>query len=175
MSGTFIVKTKISKSCLKPAKQQTISDSIINESTLEGVESSRASRLRASVQNVPPGHLSPKFGNGLNQQRTPNPLIKYSYISPDPGAKEEGAYADSAVIPAFCTLSNKKSSTRRINEGGQRGLSCPTGKTNTHKVDMNQFSNQLDQVPKIKGIKKQELLSLYLAKCQDLQINASKM
>ena len=34
--------------------------------------------------------------------------------------------------------------------------------------------NQLDLVPKIKGISKQSLLQLYVAKCQDLKINASK-
>lgn len=32
----------------------------------------------------------------------------------------------------------------------------------------------MEHVPKIKGIKKQLLLSLYVAKCQDLQINTSK-
>jgi len=34
--------------------------------------------------------------------------------------------------------------------------------------------NQLELVPKIKGISKQSLLQLYVAKCQDLKINASK-
>ena len=140
---------------------------------LEEIESGRQSRLRASVEQVPPGHLSPKFANSL-ENRTPNPLIKYSYISPDQSCKDEGTYVDASVLPAFCTLSNKRTTTRKMNENGQRGISCTSGKAAIHTIDISQFCNQLDQVPKIKGIKKQELLSLYIAECQALQINASK-
>ena len=32
----------------------------------------------------------------------------------------------------------------------------------------------MEHVPKIKGIKKQQLMQLYVAKCQDLMINTSK-
>lgn len=77
---------------------------------------------------------------------------------------------EQSIIPAFCTLSSKK--TRRATE--IRGQSNTSGKTSIHKIDISQFTNHLDQVPKIKGIKKQELLALYIAKCQDLRINASK-
>ena len=42
------------------------------------------------------------------------------------------------------------------------------------KIDISQFSNQMEHVPKIKGIKKQLLMQLYVAKCQDLVINTSK-
>ena len=42
------------------------------------------------------------------------------------------------------------------------------------KIDISQFSNQMEHVPKIKGIMKQLLLQLYVAKCQDLVINTSK-
>ena len=103
------------------------------------------------------------------QHRTPNPLIKYSYISPEQKDEEE-LKGEQSVIPAFCTLSSKK--TRRAAE--IRGQSNTSGKTSIHKIDISQFTNHLDQVPKIKGIKKQELLALYIAKCQDLRINTSK-
>ena len=42
------------------------------------------------------------------------------------------------------------------------------------KIDISQFSSQMEHVPKIKGIKKRLLLQLYVAKCQDLVINTSK-
>ena len=61
ISGSFIVtKTRISKSSLKPAKQQT-SEASNKDQMLDGIEGGRASRLRASVQQRLPGHLSPRF------------------------------------------------------------------------------------------------------------------
>lgn len=66
-----------------------------------------------------------------------------------------------------------------------REVSAHSGKANNglgsvnmaipiQKIDISQFSNQMEHVPKIKGIKKQLLLQLYVAKCQDLVINTSK-
>lgn len=52
---------------------------------------------------------------------------------------------------------------------GVKQSGCPS-----FKIDISQFSGHMESVPKIKGIKKQLLLSLYVAKCQDLQINTSK-
>ena len=42
------------------------------------------------------------------------------------------------------------------------------------KIDISQFSNQMEHVTKIKGIKKQLPNKIYVAKCQDLVINTSK-
>lgn len=42
------------------------------------------------------------------------------------------------------------------------------------KVDITQFLPLLDLAPDIPGFSKQVLMQLYVAKCQDLKINASK-
>lgn len=42
------------------------------------------------------------------------------------------------------------------------------------KVDISSFANNFDLVPDIKGFSKTVLLQLYVAKCQDLKINATK-
>ena len=42
------------------------------------------------------------------------------------------------------------------------------------KIDISSFTNHLDLVPEIKGFSKTTLMQLYVAKCQDLKINASK-
>ena len=135
VSGSFIVKTKISKSTEKSTKQQILSSSIINESPLAGIQEGRGSQLRASYQNVPAGHLSPKYSDSLQQNKTPNPLIKYSYISPDQSYKEESAYANCSIIPAFSTLSNKRSA-KTNDKSGQRGISVNSGKAALHKIDI---------------------------------------
>ena len=122
-----------------------------------GIDDGRPNRLRASYQQVPAGHLSPKFSENPTKHHTPNPLVKYSYISPTQSTKEDGCYVDSSVIPAFATLSNKRS-VKSNKISGPRGLSINSGKTTTHKIDIRQFSDQVELAPKIKGIKKQEIL-----------------
>jgi len=42
------------------------------------------------------------------------------------------------------------------------------------KVDIQHLAMYLDLVPDIKGIRKHQLMQLYVAKCQDLKINVSK-
>lgn len=42
------------------------------------------------------------------------------------------------------------------------------------KIDISQFANYLELVPDIKGFSRKMLMELYVAKCQDLRINAGK-
>lgn len=117
---------------------------------------------------------------------TPNPLIKNSFASPvkeNPNNKtceKEGGlglYQESqGGNRAFATMSSSKKPR------GRNGAASPHSNNATalikaipiQKIDISQFSNQMESVPKIKGIKRQLLLSLYVAKCKDLVINTSK-
>ena len=63
-AGSFILKTKLSKSTEKTGNATRIeSSSRLNDSVLEGIDEGRPNRLRASFQQVPPGHLSPKYSD----------------------------------------------------------------------------------------------------------------
>jgi len=116
-------------------------------------------------------------------QMTPNPLIKNSFASPvkEPAnadrTSELQAYMDGSCSRkhAGCVSSSKKALR------GQRDLSGTNTQVGSavkaipmQKIDISMFNNQIDLVPKIKGIKRKFLLQLYVAKCQDLVINTSK-
>lgn len=105
---------------------------------------------------------------------TPNPLIKNSFASPVKettaglcGAGERTsefkAYGDPVrSLKHFSTLSSSKKLR------GQRETSAHSNTNNQigsaimaipiQKIDISQFSNQMEHVPKVKGIKKQLLL-----------------
>ena len=134
---------------------------------------------------------------------TPNPLIKNSFASPvkeqalDRSANavvatntanggDLQAYHEPPTISRvnkhqFATLSSNKKqpvALRARDTSQHSGGANPNGSAikaiPIQKIDISQFSNQMEHVPKIKGIKKQLLLQLYVAKCQDLVINTSK-
>ena len=129
-------------------------------------------------------------------QMTPNPLIKNSFASPVKGEASDKvvgdlpAYQETAASGMkrqgagrgqFATMSSNKKPLRGARDASQHsnGAAAVLGGSALkaipiQKIDISQFSHQIEHVPKIKGIKKKLLLELYVAKCQDLVINTSK-
>ena len=104
--------------------------------------------------------LSSKF---TSVQMTPNPLIKNSFASPIK-AEQPAAQASEFLATFNETYSTIRSSTKKTRQQHMNETSGHSGKNNAlgsaimaipiQKIDISQFSNQMEHVPKIKGIKK---------------------
>lgn len=119
----------------------------------------------------------------ISMQMTPNPLIKNSFASPvqklvnAEKTSEFQAYIDgSRSGKHVASLSSNKKPLRcqREHSGTNTQVGSAVKAIPIQKIDISMFSNQMEHVPKIKGIKRKLLLQLYVAKCQDLVINTSK-
>ena len=192
VSGNFIVKTTITKSNIKTGAENKDTEARNETSqvcTMPDIVTGHDNSPQISPRHTEKSASSKHF---MSMQMTPNPLIKNSFASPvKEGNKDQGgdlqvyqessAVKQSALNKQFATMSSSKKPLRGQRDTSQHSNGATAALTGSalksipiQKIDISQFSNQMDHVPKIKGIKKHLLLQLYIAKCQDLVINTSK-
>ena len=200
VSGNFIVKTMI---CKSNVKRQYPPENDEKETSVDNKGAS-VPMIPAKKNEISSPQVSPRASTGgkyfMSMQMTPNPLIKNSFASPvkeqaldrsanaiaggncDLQAYHEPSAASKVSKQQYATLSSNKKVLRARDasqhsggaNGNGQGMGSAIKAIPIQKIDISQFSNQMEHVPKIKGIKKQLLLQLYVAKCQDLVINTSK-
>ena len=192
VSGNFIVKTMI---CKSNVKRQYEPENDNKESSVDNkgasVPMNPANKDDVSSPQVSP-KASTGGKYFMSMQMTPNPLIKNSFASPvkeqaldrsanaiagggncDLQAYHEPSAASKVSKQQYATLSSNKKVLRARDtsqhsggaNGNGQGMGSAIKAIPIQKIDISQFSNQMEHVPKIKGIKKQLLLQLYVAKC----------